>query len=193
MGSEMCIRDSYYVMGNHDVASVSRSRFKEIVGIDYDWTSTTVGFLHIVFLDGAWGKWGPDRGAGPSGRIPQEEIDWLKRDLKNLPKDQLLVAFCHYPIRYPNVFTGDGELDNEDELMSILDGHNLIATFGGHHHYGGYKQVNGVHHICLYSMGWWIPEKITGSYAKITITPDRLIVDGEGSQMDYRLSLRMHQ
>jgi len=77
--------------------------------------------------------------------------------------------------------------------MSILDGYNLIATFGGHHHYGGYKQVNGVHHICLYSMGWWIPEKITGSYAKITITPDRLIVDGEGSQMDYRLSLRKHQ
>ncbi len=77
--------------------------------------------------------------------------------------------------------------------MRILDGHNLIATFGGHHRYGGYKQVNGVHHIYLYSMGWWIPEKTTGSCAKITITPDRLIVDGEGSQMDYRLSLRKHQ
>ena len=56
-------------MGNHDVIIVSRSRFKEIVGIDYDWTSTTVDFLHIVFLDGAWGKWGPDRGASPSGHI----------------------------------------------------------------------------------------------------------------------------
>ncbi|KYH42371.1 MAG: hypothetical protein AYL33_002970 [Candidatus Bathyarchaeota archaeon B63] len=185
-----CRAPRYYVMGNHDLASVDRSRFKKVLRIEYDWTSTTVDFLHIVFLDGAWGRWGPDRGAGPSGHIPEEELDWLRRDLKRCSEKQPIIAFCHYPIRHPRVLTRNSELDNEDELMRVFEGHNLIATFGGHHHYGSYNEVGQVHHICLHSMGWWVPEKITGSYAKIIITPEKLIVEGEGSQMDYRLSIK---
>ena len=184
-----CEAPRYHTLGNHDVASVGRQRFKEITGMRDYWMSMTIGFLHVILLDGAWGRWGPDIGAGPSGHIIREELEWLKRDLEGLPEDQPIIIFCHYPVGYPRILTGEGALDNEDELMGILRGYNLIATFGGHHHYGGYKEIDGVHHICLYSMGWWVEEKITGSYAKITVTPDRLIVNGEGSQIDYGFRL----
>ena len=168
-----CNAPRYYVMGNHDIIEIGRSEFKKKVGIDYDWTSANVDFLHIIFLDGTWGA--------SLAHIPREELEWLEKDLENIPKKQPIIVFCHYPIRFYEHFGISGGLDNEDELMSMFDDYNLIATFGGHYpFYGGYKKVNGVYHIALC--------KMRASYAKITVTPTKLEINEE----DARIHLHLH-
>ena len=181
-----CNAPHYYVIGNHDVSRLSRVAFKKTVGIDYDWTSATVGFLHVIFLDCAWGRWN-DRTSGPLGHIPRDELEWLRSHLKGLPENQPIIVFSHVPIRvFADKEWAQCVIDNEDELMSVFDGYNLIATFSGHCGMGGYRKVDGVHHISLCGMRESLPEP---TYARITITPYRLKIDGGGSQMDFSLSL----
>lgn len=173
-----CKAPRYYVMGNHDLVNVSRSRFKEIVGIDYNWTSITVDFIHIIFLDGVGGL----EYTTPSllGHIPEEELDWLRKDLEKIPADQPIIVFCHYPIRLYRFFGVRGGLNNEEELMRTFEGYNLIATFGGHYPgLGGYKEFRGVHHISL--------SNIRASYAKITITPTEIRVDEDDARIHLML------
>ncbi|RLE59312.1 MAG: hypothetical protein DRN53_07275, partial [Thermoprotei archaeon] len=74
--------------------------------------------------------------------------------------------------------------------LEVFKGYNLIATFGGDAHYGGYREVDGIHNICLHSMGWWEWDKITGSYAKILVTLEKVLVYGEGAQPSYFLKIR---
>jgi len=176
-----CDAPRYYVMGNHDIPEIGRSEFKKTVGISYDWTSITVKFLHIVFLDATWGNIIPP-GRCPTGHIPKEELEWLEEDLINLPRDQPIVAFCHYPIRLYRIFGIKGGIDNEEELMSVFDGYNLVATFGGHYPgYGGYREINGVHHFALCNM--------RAGYTEITITPYSLEINEEGPSIHFFLPL----
>ena len=178
-----CHAPRYYVIGNHDLSRLSRWAFKKVVGIDYNWTFTTVGFLHVIFLDCAWGQWN-DRSSGPFGHIPREELEWLEGHLRTLPEDQPIIAFSHFPIRvFADREWAQCMMDNEDELMGLFNGYNLLATFSGHISPGGYKEVDGVHHFCLRKM-WEF-----GSYSKITITPDRLEIEGENGQMSFSLPL----
>ena len=180
-----CITPRYYVIGNHDLEALTREEFKEIVGIDYSWKSINVKFLHVIFLDGAWG---PDTNSGgPTGHIPSEELNWLQEDLERVPTNKPIIVFCHYPI---GIFREMPRIDNEEELLEVFRGHNLIATFSGDAHYGGYRELQGVHNICLHSMGWWEWDKITGSYAKIIVTLKKVIVYGEGAQPSYFLKVK---
>ncbi|RLE73930.1 MAG: hypothetical protein DRJ56_08375 [Thermoprotei archaeon] len=177
-----CEAPRYYVVGNHDLQGLTREQFMRVVGVESTWSSFDVGFLHVVLLDGAWG---PDTDSGgPTGHIPSEELDWLQEDLEQVPPGRPIVAFCHYPIK---LFRDEPRIDNEDELWEVFRGHNLIATFSGDAHYGGYREVEGVHNVCLHSMGWWELDKITGSYAKIIVEPGRLVVQGVGAQPSYYL------
>lgn len=178
-----CNSPRYYVIGNHDIQRISREQFKEIVRINYYWLYFRVKFLHVFIIDAAWG---PDlNSGGPTGHVPKEELNWLKRVLSKVPKNEPIILLCHYPIA---IFS-EPTIDNEYELMNLFREHYLIATFTGNHHYGAYREVDGVHHICLHSMGWWERELITGSYAKVIISPHKLVVIGEGAQPSYWLTL----
>ena len=180
-----CKAPKYYILGNHDLEILTREEFKKIVGIDYTWKSIDVKFLHVILLDGAWG---PDiNSGGPTGHIPSEELDWLQEDLARIPMSKPIVVFCHYPI---GIFRDIPRIDNEEELLEVFKGYNLIATFSGDAHYGGYREINGIHNICLHSMGWWEWDKITGSYAKLVITLEKILVYGEGAQPSYFLKIR---
>ena len=181
-----CKAPKYYVLGNHDLESLSREQFKKILGIDYTWKSINVKFLHVIFLDAAWG---PDTNSGgPTGHIPGEELEWLQRELEKISIRKPIIVFCHYPI---GIFRDAPRIDNEDELLEIFRGYNLIATFSGDAHYGGYREMNGIHNICLHSMGWWELDKITGSYAKIIIGLGKIIVYGENAQPSYFLKSKI--
>jgi len=173
-----CYAPCYYVIGNHDLETTTRPEFKKRVGIDYDWTSITVDFLHVIFLDSSWGPRGPS--GGPTGHIPQEELEWLKEDLSKISSHQPIVVFSHFPIR-----VGESRIDNEDTLMNIFKDYNLIATFSGHCHPGAYQKgsSDGIHHFILHRMGHWVPGNINGSYAKITISPNLIKIKGECLQM----------
>jgi len=179
-----CNAPHYYIIGNHDLETTTRSDFKERVGIDYDWKSISMNFLHVIFLDSSWGPRGSS--GGPSGHIPPEELEWLKQDLSKVSSREPIVLFTHFPIR-----VGANRIDNEDALMDIFECHNLVATFSGHLHPGAYQKSNpnGIYHLILHRMGHWVSRNINGSYAKITVTPDKIKIKGEVLQISAELPL----
>lgn len=180
-----CKAPRYYVFGNHDLDAFTREEYTSIIGINYWWKSIDVKFLHIIFLDAAWGP--NTNSGGPTGHIPSQELDWLQGDLEKVPRNKPIVVFCHYPIA---IFCNEPRIDNEDELLELFRDYRLVATFSGDAHYGGYREENGTHHICLHSMGWWELDKITGSYARITVTPNKIVVEGRGAQPSYILKIK---
>lgn len=179
-----CNAPHYYIIGNHDLETTTRSDFKNRVGMDYDWKSINMNFLHVIFLDSSWGPRGPS--GGPSGHIPPEELEWLEQDLNKVSSRQPIVIFTHFPIR-----VGADRIDNENALMDIFKDYNLIATFSGHFHLGAYQKSdpNGIHHFVLHRMGHWVTGNTNGSYAKIVITPDKIDIKGEVLQISAALPI----
>lgn len=207
-----CEAPGYYVLGNLDSWSDGgKQGFKETVGIDYSWVSFDVGGFHFVILDGAWlgedmpispehpgqeqrppvrlrladGErlTGPDDPIGHVGHIPSHQLRWLEEDLAATQK--MTVVFCHYPIYIGPCWA---RLDNEAEVVEVLErSGKVVAVFTGHFPRCHYKQEKGINYFIMRGMGQDC-ERL-GSYAKVSITEDRLEVKGQVEQVDYEIKL----
>ena len=207
-----CDAPAYYVLGNLDSWSDGgKQGFKETVGIDYSWLSFDVGDLHLVILDGAWlgeevpispehpGQeqkppirlrladgdrlTGPDDPIGHVGHIPNHQLRWLEEDLAATGKKT--VVFCHYPI-----YIGPhwARLDNEAKVVEVFEkSGKVIAVFTGHFPRCHYKQEKGISYFIMKGMGQDC-ERL-GSYAKVSITEDKLKIVGEVEQVSYEIEL----
>ena len=198
----------YYVFGNVDSWSDGGKRgIKETVGIDYSWHSFDVRDFHFIILDGAWTEEGrsispenpgnaqlppvylrlkdgirfttPNDPIGHVGHIPNRDLQRLKEDLAATRKKTII--FCHYPI---NLGPYSHRLDNEAEVIEIFErSWKVIAVFAGHHPRCRYREDNGIRYFTLQGMGQNC--RRFGSYAKVTVTKDKIIVDGEVEQASY--------
>jgi len=75
-------------------------------------------------------------------------------------------------------------LDNDAVVVDIFDrSGDVIAVFAGHHPRSRNREDNGIHYFTLQGMGQNC--KRFGSYAKVTVTKDKIIVDGEVEQTSY--------
>ncbi|WP_235686942.1 calcineurin-like phosphoesterase C-terminal domain-containing protein [Tomitella gaofuii] len=93
--------------------------------------SYNVGETHFVALDNIIYN-GTDAGdnGGYKEAISDEQLEWLKNDLKFVDKDQRIVVAAHAPIvNYTGVVT-----DNAAALYEILAGYPNAVTVGGHTH-----------------------------------------------------------
>ncbi|KYH42372.1 MAG: alkaline phosphatase [Candidatus Bathyarchaeota archaeon B63] len=207
-----CEAPTYYVFGNVDSWSDGgKEGFKETVGIDYTWYSFDMRGFHFILLDGAWTEEGksispdnhgeaqvppvylrladgdrfttPDDPIGHVGHIPNQDIQRLKEDLAATQKRS--IVFCHYPI---NLGPHWARLDNEAEIVEIFEkSEKVIAVFAGHHPLCRYKEDNGIHYFTLQGMGQNCER--FGSYAKVVITENKIIINGEAEQTSYDISL----
>lgn len=207
-----CRCPTYYVFGNVDSWSDGgKQGFKEVVGINYTWHSFDVRGFHFILLDGAWTEEGkpispdnhgeaqvppvylrladgdrfttPNDPIGHVGHIPSQDVQRLKEDLAATRKKS--IVFCHYPI---NLGPYWARLDNEREIVETFrKSGKVIAVFAGHHPRSRYKEENGIHYFTIQGMGQDC-EKF-GSYAKVVIMEDRVIVKGEVEQVSYEISL----
>lgn len=70
--------------------------------------------------------------------ITQEQLDWLKEDLKHVSKDKLIVLGAHVPMQ-----VGDNKVvvSNAPELYEILDGYKTVLL-SGHRHRNEYTKIS---------------------------------------------------
>lgn len=70
--------------------------------------------------------------------ITQEQLDWLKEDLKYVEKDKLIILGAHVPMQ-----VGDGKIvvSNAPELYEILNGYKAVLL-SGHRHRNEYTKIN---------------------------------------------------
>ncbi|QFQ01756.1 hypothetical protein CUROG_01780 [Corynebacterium urogenitale] len=94
--------------------------------------SYEVGETHFIALDNIEYK-GAKADGGNGGyyeKVGQQQLEWLKNDLAQVPEDKQVVVYSHAPIvNYLEIITDDA-LD----LYDVLSSHKNVVTVGGHTH-----------------------------------------------------------
>lgn len=96
----------YHTMGNHDNDMMAvgnwNAKLPYVDNVSPDWYSFNIGKVHYVVLDDidCSAYKGGDRNYVKN--LPQEQIDWLKKDLQYVDKSTPLVITMHAQVFYPN-------------------------------------------------------------------------------------------
>jgi hypothetical protein len=169
----------YNIPGNHEINflapndALSMETFKRHFGPPY--YSWDYGQAHFIGLDDAIYD-GTTEGAeeseprgqgGYTGGISEIQLEWLKNDLANTPKDKLVVLAMHIPFVsniYPEL--RGRNVGNRDEVFELLKEFPHRFAVAGHMHttyhlyFGeeaGFSDDNPLHQhvIATVSGSWW--------------------------------------
>jgi len=179
--------DRYYVLGNHDMATLSKEEFLSITGSGGKYYSFEYGSYHFVVLDGNYNRNGTDYNAGnfewTETYIHSPQQEWLKKDLKKA-HDKKVFVFVHQTLHDESSVYG---VKNASEVRSILEEEgNTRAVFQGHNHQGDYKNVNGIHYVTLQGAVEG-PGLENNRYAFVDINNDAINIKGYGKQESLEL------
>jgi hypothetical protein len=140
----------FQALGNHDQDyrlggdETSDKTFKDIYGPTY--YSFNRGKAHYVVLDDVRYS-GKDRSY--DGYIVENQLEWLRKDLKYVAKDSLLIIALHIPVH--------NSVKNNGELYAILEGYSNVHIMSGHTHYNLNVIKNGIyeHNHGTVCGAWW--------------------------------------
>ncbi|MGE5608773.1 MAG: metallophosphoesterase family protein [Bacillota bacterium] len=128
---------SYDMVGNHDEGGKSPSMTIK------NWIVMRHGQLSYTFEEGgvrflAVYSAYDESLDNPAQAIAPEALEYIRRELKQVPKDQPVVIALHLCL---------DAITNRDELVKALGDANVVMVLGGHYHkatvgeYGGYRFV----------------------------------------------------
>ena len=125
----------YYVIpGNHDMrwSMTGGEDFRRVFGDD----KFRLQFNGYLFLgiNTAASLWRND------GHVAVQDIEWMRRQLKNIGRKSPVYIFAHHPLK-------TGDVDNWFDLTDVVRRHNVQAFIGGHYHrnmIGNYDGITGV-------------------------------------------------
>lgn len=110
----------YIIPGNHDTG------WSESGGLSFTKTfgNDKFHFVHngIHFIGCASGPYV----RMSDGHVPRGAVNWLKKELKNIKKDEPVIFLNHYPL--------DNGLDNWYEVIDLLKQKNTVLALCGHGH-----------------------------------------------------------
>jgi manganese-dependent ADP-ribose/CDP-alcohol diphosphatase len=117
-----------------------------------------------------------------NGAMGARQLKWLKRKLRRADRrDYKAVLFSHLPLLPENGL----QLWNNREVVSLLNAHpSVVAFISGHHHEGGYVNVDDIHHLTLKGL---VEATASTACAVADVFPDRIVVKGFGDQKSYTL------
>ncbi len=153
--------EKHHVIGNHDMdGGFTKEKVIEFWSSPAKYYSFEKNGFHFIVLDGNDKNPSPDKAPGYARFVGDEQIEWLKSDLKstNLP----CILFSHQS--FENIELG---IENQSEIRKILEDENktsgfnkVIACFSGHHHTDYATSINGIYYIQINSMSYqWLGEK----------------------------------
>lgn len=142
----------YNVPGNHDENYDSPDdhyaleTFKRYFGPNY--YSFDYGKAHFIVLDDVEYLGRNERGNSHyQGKIGEQQLQWLNKDLSFVPEDRLIVLTMHIPL-YTTY--GDGAAINvvdREALFEVLDNRERVLALAGHMH-------NLEHNFIGENLGW---------------------------------------
>lgn len=152
----------YNVIGNHDINfdaandQDSDETFTRVYGPNY--YSFNYGPVHFVVLDNImWGGAKPSGTGRYTGGFGKQQMEFLKKDLKLVPKEKLVVFLMHIPI----TGTADREV-----FYKLIEDRPYTLSISGHTHWQahimldkeqGFMGKQPHHHfVCVTVSGsWW--------------------------------------
>lgn len=151
----------FTTIGNHDKVPGTQSSqprttgdFTRVFGpLNYSFNR---GDVHFVCLDNVIYTNSSDYGGG----FTTSQIEWLKQDLSYVPKNKMVIVYCHIPVR------GTSGITNRSQLLSALQGFAEVHLMSGHTHYTeNYlhtSPVNAFEHVHAAACGAWWRSTING-------------------------------
>jgi 3',5'-cyclic AMP phosphodiesterase CpdA len=138
----------YNVIGNHDLNmdaktdALSDETFERHYGPSY--YSFDYGPAHFLVLDDVVWEFpeGEERGHYHAG-LGERQLQFIKNDLKLIPKDQLVVLMMHIPL---------GQAEDRQELYRLIEHRPATVSISAHTHYMEHRFIGA-------EDGWMGPEK----------------------------------
>ena len=162
----------YQTIGNHD-HSIAYDNEREAL-IDYrrnlgpNYYSFNIGNVHLIALDNIeciTDQEGLAVGSFNSHKykvvIPDEQMQWLKKDLAHVSKDKIVFAFMHSTMHnnpgtksYSNGFN----LDNGQDLYNLLNTYQEAHVFSAHTHlmWNVKNDKTYEHNAGAVCAAWWV-------------------------------------
>lgn len=166
---------SFCAAGNHDLVHAQnpdfttasadpRQSFREKLSLRQVYQSYDIAGQHVILLDSvqpiAGDKWGYE------GRIPEEQMQWLRDDLKHVAPTTPIILVTHMPVfsSYFQATMGSTTapppsliLVNGMEVINLFAHHNLQAVLQGHLHVNETIHWNNLPYITGGSVcgKWW--------------------------------------
>lgn len=167
----------YWIVGNHELRSVTKSQWKKSLGIDYLRKAFEVGDYRIVILDSNFTA--EDKDVDPDnfytrGKVSEEELDWLDEELSK--SDKKTIVFMHHPPLWNvNMKTDERLPGNAPEIQEIFARRRVLAVFAGHFEDLYVGEIDGVKYIAL--PGFIKNDKYQKTFSEITIQGEEIVID----------------
>ena len=175
----------HYVLGNHDLATLTKAQFREATGMPAAHYAFDAGPLHCIVLDANYTKDFTPYGAGnfrwTDTWLSPDELKWLAADLKQTERKTLV--FLHQCLDDDK---GAHGVKNGRDVRQILEASGkVIAVLNGHNHRGGHREINGIPYHTLRAMVEG-PGLDHNAYALVAVTPaGSLTIKGFGTQPSF--------
>jgi len=174
----------HHVLGNHCVSALTKPEFLEIAGQASSYYSFDLKHVHCIILDACFRSDGAGYERGnfqwTDSYIPPAELAWLQADLQAAAGPVLVFVHQCLDVEPPY------GVKNAAEIRQTLEASGrVLAVLQGHHHPGGYRQINGIHYGTLRAMVEGAgPER--NAFAVVELGANReLRVNGLGQQASY--------
>lgn len=126
----------HYVPGNHESQwdAYALEHYREHVG-PTRYSFTTAG-LHVIGIDPLVSQqW-------PSWQFSQDLLDFIRKDLAQVPAGIPIVILTHFPISDDYLF-----VSNADEFLAVIEPYPVRLVFSGHIHKRRLRTFNGLTHL----------------------------------------------
>ncbi len=148
---------AYHVIGNHEMdGGFTRDSVVSFLDMPARYYSFDQNDFHFIVLDGNDKNPDPNRAPGYARFIGDQQITWLKKDLKGT--DLQCIVFSHQSLR------GQGSVENATQIRAVLEETNelskkqkVLACFNGHNHRDTVITINNIHYIEVNSSSYdWV-------------------------------------
>lgn len=185
----------HYVIGNHDVATLTKAEFLDNCGADRSESFYSFDHegVHCVILDSNFNADGSDFAAGnfqwDDAWLSEDQLSWLAADLAD-SRDRRTLVFCHGNLDHR---LWRGSLDphvvrNAENVRVLLEqAGTVLAVIQGHYHPGLETVINGIPYIGLRAMvvGAGLSQN---AFAILSLNEDdTLEIEGFGQQPSLRI------
>lgn len=122
---------AYTAIGNHDVrwSPSGKKLYQEFFGPAY--YSFNYNGIHFIVLDTTIVH-------QTHGHINEEQLEWLAKDIADIPNTTPIFVFSHHPVRWTGI-----SIDNGYKVVRLLDKFYSKIFFHGHSHNVRVQSWNG--------------------------------------------------
>jgi len=125
----------FAVPGNHDVFTRAENIYANYLNTfdRMNWLERDEGWVFMGFNS--------CEGAKSDVYVSAEQMDWLARHVKKIPRDRPIALFAHHPF---NPTSKAYRVINAEDVLQLFSGHNLKLVATGHYHGNQVEGRDGV-------------------------------------------------